>query len=57
MHPLVRALLALGVAPMLLALSFVLVPDPTGTAPILVGLGGSLVAVPVAYLAIGRAEA
>ncbi|QZP37361.1 hypothetical protein [Halobaculum magnesiiphilum] len=57
MHPLVRALLAFGVVPLLLALSFVLVPDPTGTTPILVGLGGSLVAVPVAYLAIGRAEA
>ncbi|MFC7098157.1 hypothetical protein [Halobaculum marinum] len=57
MHPLVRVLLALAVAPVVLTLSVVLVPDPTGALPVLVGLGGSVVAVPVAYRAIARAEA
>jgi len=56
-HPLVRALLALAVAPVILALSFVVAPDPTGVTPALVGLGGSVLAVPIAYRAIARAGA
>ncbi|MFC7069318.1 hypothetical protein [Halobaculum lipolyticum] len=57
MHPLVRALLAFAVTPAVFAVSFVLVPDPTGAAPVLVALAASAVAVPVAYRAIARAEA
>ncbi|MFC7136496.1 hypothetical protein [Halobaculum litoreum] len=57
MHPLLRALLALAAAPVVLALAFVLAPDPTGGLPLLAGLVGSAVAVPAAYLTLGRGEA
>ncbi|QZY00064.1 hypothetical protein [Halobaculum rubrum] len=57
MYPLVRALLALAVAPVTLALSFVIAPDPTGVTPVLVGVGGSILGVPIAYRALARAEA
>ncbi|WP_435063106.1 hypothetical protein [Halobaculum sp. EA56] len=53
MNRLVRALLAVSIAPPVVLATFVLFPDPTGGVAIVVGAVASLVAVPAAYLALG----
>ncbi|MFC6787674.1 hypothetical protein ACFQFH_17985 [Halobaculum halobium] len=56
MHPLVRALLSLAVTPVTLALSFGVAPDPTGVAPLALGVVASAVAAVVTYRVLAAAE-